>query len=132
VGDFLFCITGVWLKGVVHSYMRLFVIGGGAAGFFCAVTAARLNPMLEVIILEKSGKLLSKLRISGGGRCNVTHACFSISDIINRYPRGPNFVKKSFHRFFTSDTVRWFEERGVRLKTEEDGRMFPESDSSSS
>ena len=67
---------------------RLIVIGGGAAGFFCAVNAARLNPALDVTILEKSGKLLSKVKISGGGRCNVTHACYSIADMIKRYPRG--------------------------------------------
>jgi hypothetical protein len=110
--------------------MRLIVIGGGAAGFFCAVNAARLNASLEVIVVEKSGKLLSKVRISGGGRCNVTHACFSIPDIIKKYPRGANFVKKTFHQFFTEDTIVWFKERGVLLKTESDGRMFPVSDSS--
>ncbi|MEO5647566.1 MAG: NAD(P)/FAD-dependent oxidoreductase, partial [Chitinophagaceae bacterium] len=103
---------------------RLVVIGGGAAGFFCAINAARLAPELEVIILEKTGKLLSKVKVSGGGRCNVTHACFSISEMIKKYPRGSNFLKKSFHHFFTSDTIKWFEERGVRLKTEIDGRMF--------
>ena len=110
--------------------MRLIVIGGGAAGFFCAVNAARMNPSLEVIIIEKSSKLLSKVRISGGGRCNVTHACFSIPEMVKKYPRGANFVKKTFHRFFTEDTIAWFLERGVRLKTEPDGRMFPVTDSS--
>jgi predicted Rossmann fold flavoprotein len=109
---------------------RLVVIGGGAAGFFCAINAARLHAGLEVILLEKTGKLLSKVRISGGGRCNVTHACFSIADMTKNYPRGGNFVKKTFHRFFTTDTIRWFEERGVTLKTEKDGRMFPVTDSS--
>ncbi|WP_205513104.1 NAD(P)/FAD-dependent oxidoreductase [Longitalea arenae] len=111
---------------------RLVVIGGGAAGFFCAVNAARLHPSLEVIILEKTGKLLSKVRISGGGRCNVTHACFSIADMIRHYPRGANFLKKAFHQFFTTDTIQWFTERGVPLKTEDDGRMFPQSNSSQS
>lgn len=111
--------------------MRLVVIGGGAAGFFCAVNAARLDPTLEVVILEKTGKLLSKVRISGGGRCNVTHACFSISEMSQRYPRGKHFVKKAFHRFFTADTIAWFRDRGVALKTEADGRMFPVADSSS-
>lgn len=110
--------------------MRLVIIGGGAAGFFCAVNAARLNPRLEVVILEKTGKLLSKVRISGGGRCNVTHACSSIEEMSRRYPRGRHFVKKAFHRFFTGDTIAWFAERGVLLKTEEDGRMFPVTDSS--
>ncbi|MEO8583437.1 MAG: NAD(P)/FAD-dependent oxidoreductase [Flavitalea sp.] len=110
--------------------MQLIVIGGGAAGFFCAVTAARLNPDCRVTILEKSNKLLSKVRISGGGRCNVTHACFSITDMVKKYPRGQNFVKKTFHQFFTEDTITWFRERGVLLKTEADGRMFPVTDSS--
>ena len=109
---------------------RLIVIGGGAAGFFCAVNAARLNQDLEVIILEKSNKLLSKVKVSGGGRCNVTHACYSISDMIKKYPRGASFLKKAFHHFFTNDTVAWFNERGVALKTEADGRMFPVTNSS--
>ena len=109
---------------------HLVVIGGGAAGFFCAVNAARLNPQLQVTILEKSSKLLSKVRISGGGRCNVTHACFSIPDMIKRYPRGNAFLKKAFHHFFTTDTIEWFAQRGAPLKTEEDGRMFPQSNTS--
>lgn len=108
----------------------MIVIGGGAAGFFCAVNAARLNPALQVTLLEKTGKLLSKVKVSGGGRCNVTHACFDIGDMSRRYPRGQHFVKKMFHRFFTTDTIQWFEERGVKLKTEADGRMFPVTDSS--
>jgi predicted Rossmann fold flavoprotein len=109
---------------------QLIVIGGGAAGFFCAINAARLDPLLKVTIVEKSNKLLSKVKVSGGGRCNVTHACFEIEDLIKRYPRGKNFLKKSLHWFSTADTVSWFGERGVRLKTEEDGRMFPETNSS--
>lgn len=109
---------------------KLIVIGGGAAGFFCAVNAARLNPSMKVIIIEKSGKLLSKVKVSGGGRCNVTHACFDIAEMSRKYPRGTNFVKKTFHQFFTTDTIQWFEERGVKLKAEKDGRMFPVTDSS--
>lgn len=109
---------------------RLVVIGGGAAGFFCAVNAARLHPGLEVIIVEKSSRVLSKVRISGGGRCNVTHACFEPAEMIKKYPRGTHFVKKTFHRFFTTDTIEWFAARGVALKTEPDGRMFPVTDSS--
>ena len=109
---------------------RLVVIGGGAAGFFCAVNAARLYPSLEVMILEKSNHLLSKVRVSGGGRCNVTHACFSIAEMIKKYPRGASFLKKAFHHFFTSDTITWFKERGVEIKTESDGRMFPVSNTS--
>lgn len=112
--------------------MKLLVIGGGAAGFFCAVNAARLAPSLEVVLVEKSSKLLSKVRVSGGGRCNLTHACFEISEMSKRYPRGSNFVKKSFHKFFTTDTIEWFRERGVDSKQEEDGRMFPVTDSSQS
>jgi predicted Rossmann fold flavoprotein len=109
---------------------QLIVIGGGAAGFFCAINAARLDPSLKVGIIEKSNKLLSKVKVSGGGRCNVTHACFDIAEMSKRYPRGQHFVKKAFHQFFTTDTINWFEERGVKLKTEEDGRMFPITDSS--
>lgn len=109
---------------------KLVVIGGGAAGFFCAVNAARLQPALEVVIIEKTSKLLSKVKVSGGGRCNVTHACFSKAEMIKKYPRGAGFLKKSFHYFFTTDTIAWFRERGVELKTESDGRMFPSSNSS--
>ena len=109
---------------------RLIVVGGGAAGFFCAVNAARLSPTLEVVIVEKTSKLLSKVRVSGGGRCNVTHACFSIAEMIKKYPRGATFLKKAFHHFFTTDTINWFKDRGVELKTESDGRMFPSSNSS--
>jgi len=108
----------------------LIVIGGGAAGFFCAVNAARLHPDLHVIILEKTSKLLSKVKVSGGGRCNVTHACFDIKEMSQRYPRGEHWVRKAFYQFFTTDTIQWFEERDVKLKAEEDGRMFPVTDSS--
>lgn len=110
------------------SRKHLIVIGGGAAGFFCAVNAARMNAGLEVILLEKSNKILSKVKVSGGGRCNVTHALFDIGEMSRCYPRGQNFVKKTFHQFFTSDTIQWFEERGVKIKKEEDGRMFPVTD----
>src|SRR5271170_2006916 len=109
---------------------RLIIIGGGAAGFFCAVNAARMNPLLEVVIIEKTSKLLSKVRVSGGGRCNVTHSCFSIAEMIKKYPRGSSFLKKAFHHFFTTNTIEWFKERGVELKTEADGRMFPVTNSS--
>jgi len=109
---------------------RLIVVGGGAAGFFCAVNAARMNPALQVTILEKTSKLLSKVKVSGGGRCNVTHACFEIPELIKKYPRGQNFLKKAFHWFNTNDTIEWFKDRGVSLKTEADGRMFPNTDNS--
>src|SRR5688572_29324301 len=112
------------------SQKQLIVIGGGAAGFFCAVNAARLNPKHKVVILEKTSKLLSKVKVSGGGRCNVTNALFDITEMSKRYPRGMNFVKKTFHQFFTSDTIKWFEDRGVALKAEHDGRMFPVTNSS--
>ncbi|HRO85635.1 MAG TPA: NAD(P)/FAD-dependent oxidoreductase [Niabella sp.] len=108
----------------------LIVIGGGAAGFFCAVNVARLNPDLSVTILEKTGKLLSKVKVSGGGRCNVTHSCFDINEMTKGYPRGGSFVKKIFHQFFTTDTINWYKERGVELKAEADGRMFPVTNSS--
>lgn len=85
---------------------------------------------MKVVIAERSGKLLSKVKISGGGRCNVTHACFDISEMSKRYPRGNHFVKKLFHHFSTTDTIEWFKQRGVQLKTEADGRMFPVTDSS--
>jgi predicted Rossmann fold flavoprotein len=113
-----------------NNNKKLLVIGGGAAGFFCAVTAARMAPGLEVVIAEKTGKVLSKVKVSGGGRCNVTHACFDIGEMIRKYPRGVHFLKRTFHQFFTKDTIAWFEERGVELKAEEDGRMFPVTNSS--
>lgn len=118
------------LSSIDRNAKTLIVIGGGAAGFFCAVNAARMNASLKVIIIEKSNKLLSKVKVSGGGRCNVTHACFDITELVKRYPRGQNFLKKSFHWFNTKDTINWFEERGVQLKTEADGRMFPVTDNS--
>lgn len=110
----------------------LVIVGGGAAGFFCAVNAARLNPSLKVIIVERTGKLLSKVRISGGGRCNVTHSCFEINELIKNYPRGEKFLRHGFYIFSPRDTISWFESRGVKLKTEKDGRIFPVSDNSQS
>ncbi|SKA34239.1 hypothetical protein SAMN04488128_103974 [Chitinophaga eiseniae] len=106
------------------------VAGGGAAGFFCAVNAARLCPSLEVVLLEKTGKLLSKVKVSGGGRCNVTHNAPDITYMTKRYPRGQHFVRKAFSRFFVTDTIEWYAERGVKLKAEADGRMFPVTDDS--
>jgi predicted Rossmann fold flavoprotein len=109
---------------------ELIVIGGGAAGIFCAASAARMDASLRVTVLEKTGRLLAKVRISGGGRCNVTHACSDISEMAGNYPRGGHFVRKAFYKWFTGDTIAWFRDRGVELKTEADGRMFPVSDSS--
>lgn len=109
---------------------RLVIVGAGAAGFFCAVNTARMNPQLDVVIVEKTNKLLSKVKVSGGGRCNVTHACFDMGEMIKNYPRGANFLKKAFHQFFTTDTIQWFKERNVTLVSEADGRMFPETNTS--
>lgn len=110
--------------------VKVVVIGGGAAGFFAAIHSAQSNPSAEVILLEKSNKLLSKVKISGGGRCNVTHACFDLKQLSLSYPRGEKQLKSAFSRFMTKDTVEWFESKGVKLKTEDDGRMFPVSDDS--
>lgn len=109
---------------------KLLIIGAGASGVFAAIHASMNDPSLKVTILEKSSKILSKVKVSGGGRCNVTHACFNIGEMSRNYPRGMNFVKKTFHQFFTKDTIQWFADRGVELKTEADGRMFPVTDSS--
>lgn len=108
----------------------LIVIGGGAAGFFCAINAASMNPSLRIAIVEKSSKLLSKVKVSGGGRCNVTNGQEDISSFVKSYPRGQNFLKKAFHHFGPTDTLNWFEKKGVSLKTESDGRVFPASNSS--
>jgi predicted Rossmann fold flavoprotein len=111
---------------------KFVIIGGGAAGMFAAVNAARMHPNLQVIVLEKSARLLAKVSISGGGRCNVTHNCMQQSEMIKNYPRGPELVKKTFRNFFTKDTLTWFGERGVPIVAEADGRMFPRSNSSES
>src|SRR5882672_231390 len=112
------------------SPRRVIVVGGGAAGFFAAITCAEAASGTEVILLEKSGQFLAKVRISGGGRCNVTHACFDAREFTVRYPRGERALIAPFQRFQASDTVMWFESRGVKLKVEDDGRMFPSTDSS--
>ncbi|MFN5334252.1 MAG: NAD(P)/FAD-dependent oxidoreductase [Bacteroidota bacterium] len=104
---------------------HLIVIGGGAAGIFCAVNAARLSPGLKVTVIEKSSMLLSKVKVSGGGRCNVTHHNFDPDSFSQQYPRGSRFIRKAFYQFFATDTIQWFEERGVKLHVEADGRMFP-------
>lgn len=110
--------------------IRVVVAGGGAAGFFAAIACAEANPAGRIVICEKGARFLSKVRISGGGRCNVTHACFDPRAISARYPRGERALISPFHRFGAADTVKWFEARGVTLKTEDDGRMFPNTDSS--
>lgn len=106
------------------------VLGGGAAGFFGAITCAEANPNVSVVLLEKTGKLLSKVRISGGGRCNVTHACPTPAQLAAHYPRGSQQLKAAFQQFGVADTIAWFARRGVVLKTEADGRMFPATNSS--
>lgn len=106
------------------------IAGGGAAGFFAALACAEHNPGHRVIILEKNRQLLSKVRISGGGRCNVTHACFDPIQLVKYYPRGSRELRGPFSRFQPKDTIQWFESRGAKLKVEDDGRMFPVSDSS--
>lgn len=110
--------------------MKVVVIGGGAAGFFGAIRIAELDPSAQVMIVERSGKLLSKVRVSGGGRCNVTHACFEPVLLSQHYPRGEKQLKTLFKSFQAQDTVAWFQQRGVKLKAEADGRMFPITDDS--
>ena len=108
--------------------MKIAVIGGGAAGFFAAIHAS--GPGIQVLLFEKSTKVLSKVKISGGGRCNVTHRPMEISKLVKNYPRGEKFLKKAFTHFSIADTFSWFESRGVALKIEEDGRVFPRSNTS--
>ncbi|HZM05563.1 MAG TPA: NAD(P)/FAD-dependent oxidoreductase [Candidatus Saccharimonadales bacterium] len=112
------------------SLRRVVVVGGGAAGFFAAIACAEAFPEAQVTLLEKSSQFLGKVRISGGGRCNVTHACFDVRELTARYPRGERVLLGACQTFQASDTVAWFETRGVKLKTENDGRMFPTTDSS--
>ncbi|MGB3342690.1 MAG: NAD(P)/FAD-dependent oxidoreductase [Aequorivita sp.] len=106
------------------------IIGGGAAGFFTAINLAEGNPNLKIVILERGKEILTKVKISGGGRCNVTHAEFLPKELSQNYPRGEKELLGPFHSFMTGDTFEWFEKRGVTLKIEEDGRVFPISDSS--
>ncbi|MCS7005855.1 MAG: NAD(P)/FAD-dependent oxidoreductase [Cytophagales bacterium] len=110
--------------------LQVAVIGGGAAGFFGAINIARMRPQAVVTIYEKSSKLLSKVKISGGGRCNVTHHCFEIDELIQHYPRGAKWLRTPFQQFSVPDTIQWFQTRNVILKTEKDGRIFPISDDS--
>ncbi|MFK7749033.1 MAG: NAD(P)/FAD-dependent oxidoreductase [Kordia sp.] len=106
------------------------IIGGGAAGFFTAINIAKKYPEKSVVILERGKEFLTKVRISGGGRCNVTHACFDPKELVNYYPRGEKELLGPFHQFCCGDTMGWFEERGVALKIEDDGRIFPVTNSS--
>jgi predicted Rossmann fold flavoprotein len=110
----------------------LIVVGGGAAGFFAAIEVASRKPEYQIVILEKSNKLLAKVRISGGGRCNVTHHSLDPSSLASHYPRGRKELKQLFSIFQATDTIRWFAKHGVELKTEADGRMFPVTNDSQS
>jgi predicted Rossmann fold flavoprotein len=111
---------------------RIIIIGGGAAGFFAAIRLAERHPKSSVMILERGKEVLQKVKISGGGRCNVTHACWVPKDLVKFYPRGNKALLGPFHKFACGDTIEWFEKRGVKLKIEEDGRVFPVSDNSDS
>ena len=114
----------------MNSKYDIVVVGGGAAGFFTAISIVEKNPKIKVCILERGQEVLTKVRISGGGRCNVTHACFVPNDLVKFYPRGEKELRGPFHQFCSGDTIEWFEKRGVALKIEDDGRMFPVSNSS--
>jgi len=118
------------MSNSLKSNWDVIVVGGGPAGFFAAIHCAELNPKLNILIIEKASQTLGKVIISGGGRCNVTHACFEPAQLITYYPRGGNELRGAFSRFQPKDTVDWFESRGVKLKTEADGRMFPVTDDS--
>ncbi len=110
--------------------MHVAIVGGGAAGFFSAIQVSLNYPQARVTIFEKTTKVLSKVKVSGGGRCNVTHACFDVNQLIKNYPRGERFLKPLFTQFGPEQTIQWFNDRSVLLKTEKDGRMFPVSDDS--
>ena len=114
----------------MNQNFDIIIVGGGAAGFFTAINIVERNPKLKVAILERGAEVLQKVRISGGGRCNVTHACFEPNELVKFYPRGEKELRGPFHQFCSGDTIEWFEKHGVELKTEADGRMFPVSNSS--
>ena len=114
----------------MNQNFDILVVGGGAAGFFTAINIAEKNPNYKIAILERGAEVLNKVRISGGGRCNVTHACFEPNELVKFYPRGEKELRGPFHQFCSGDTIEWFEKHGVALKIEDDGRMFPVSNSS--
>lgn len=114
----------------MNQNFDIIIVGGGAAGFFTAINIVEKNPKLKVAILERGANVLQKVRISGGGRCNVTHAVFEPNDLVKYYPRGEKELRGPFHQFSSGDTIEWFEKHGVELKIEDDGRMFPVSNSS--
>jgi predicted Rossmann fold flavoprotein len=114
----------------MQQHFDAMIIGGGAAGFFTAINLAEKNPSLKIALLERGKEVLSKVRISGGGRCNVTHACFNVNELTGYYPRGSKELRGPFHVFAVADTVSWFEQHGVPIKKENDGRMFPQANTS--
>ena len=114
----------------MNQNFDILIVGGGAAGFFTAINIVEKNPSLKVAILERGSEVLNKVRISGGGRCNVTHACFEPNELVKFYPRGEKELRGPFHQFCSGDTIEWFENHGVELKIEADGRMFPVTNSS--
>ncbi|MDI1257519.1 MAG: NAD(P)/FAD-dependent oxidoreductase [Flavobacterium sp.] len=114
----------------MNQNFDIIIVGGGAAGFFTAINIVEKNPKLKVAILERGKEVLTKVRISGGGRCNVTHACFEPNELVKFYPRGEKELRGPFHQFCSGDTIEWFEKHGVELKIEDDGRIFPVSNSS--
>ena len=118
------------MSKLAQTNWDVIIVGGGPAGFFAGIRCAELNPQLNVLIFEKAQQTLGKVLISGGGRCNVTHACFDPAQLITYYPRGGAALRGAFTRFQPEDTIKWFEKHGVKLKTESDGRMFPVTDSS--
>jgi predicted Rossmann fold flavoprotein len=128
--DFTIEVEARYNAAMSNQTWDVVIVGGGPAGFFAAIRCAELNPNLRVLILEKASQTLGKILASGGGRCNVTHACFDPAQLVNFYPRGGAALRGAFSRFQPADTVKWFEERGVKLKAEADGRMFPITDSS--
>jgi predicted Rossmann fold flavoprotein len=114
----------------MNQNFDILIVGGGAAGFFTAINIVEKNPKTKVAILERGSEVLGKVRVSGGGRCNVTHACFEPNELVKFYPRGEKELRGPFHQFCSGDTIEWFEKHGVELKIEDDGRMFPVSNSS--
>lgn len=125
-------LNQISLHIILEKQKHIIVIGGGASGFFAAINCAVHHPQATITILEKTNKLLSKVRVSGGGRCNVTHHCFENNVLVKNYPRGEKELQQVFAQFSVNDTIEWFKLRGVKLKVEADGRMFPESNSSES
>lgn len=114
----------------MNQNFDIIIVGGGAAGFFTAINIVEKNPKIKVAILERGNEVLTKVRISGGGRCNVTHACFEPNELVKFYPRGEKELRGPFHQFSSGDTIEWFRKHGVELKVEDDGRVFPVSNSS--